>query len=219
MVGGQPGTEKIVSEEPVSQALEWERRGAKRLHVVDLNAAMGTGDNRSLLESILAAVKIPVQAGGGFRDRDNLDHIISKGASRVIVGTRAVLDPEWLRSMTLLFPKRLILALDQNESGLLVQGWKEAAPIRPEEMINIANRLPLDSVLFTNVAVEGRLGGIGEVRQSLLHQCLHEKIAAGGVSTVEDLVALRRAGFDHAIVGKALSENRMDFNMAEKAMT
>ncbi len=218
MVGGQPGTENTASEKPVSLALEWERRGAKRLHVVDLDAAMGRGENRSLLESILARVKIPVQAGGGFRDRASLEYIISKGVSRVVVGTRAVLDPEWLRSMTLLFPRRLILALDQNESGLLVQGWKEAAQVTPEKMINLANELPLDSVLFTNVAVEGRLGGIGDVRQGLLRQCLHEKIAAGGVSTVEDIVALRGMGFDHVIVGKALSENRMDFNMAEKAM-
>ncbi len=218
MVGGKPGTEQIVSEQPVSLALEWERRGAKRLHVVDLDAAMGIGDNRDLLQSILMAVKVSVQVGGGLRDQESLEYILSHGASWAIIGTRAILDPEWLRSITLLFPGKLILALDQDGSGLLVKGWREAASVEPTRMIELANMLPLGGVLFTNVAAEGRLGGVGEIHQEILCQCVHERIAAGGVSTVEDLRTLRRAGFAHVIVGKAFNAGGLDFHQAEEAM-
>jgi phosphoribosylformimino-5-aminoimidazole carboxamide ribotide isomerase len=217
MVGGKLGTERIVSDDPVKLAVEWEQRGAKRLHLVDLDAVMGTGSNRDLLGSILASVKIPIQVGGGLRTRESLENLFSRGASRVVVGTRAIKDPDWLRSMALLFPEKIVLALDYKSSELLVEGWREKSNVKPETMIALANKLPLGSVLFTDVEVEGRLGGIGNIPQVLLRLCRHEKIASGGVSGLEDLQALRRAGFDHAIVGKALYAG-LDFDEAEGAM-
>lgn len=161
LVGGRRETAEVVSGDPVALALEWQRRGAKRLHVVDLDAALGSGENRDVVKAILRAVTIPVQVGGGLRSEDDLRDVLSSGASKAIVGTRAIRDPDWLRSMAVGFPSRLILALDRDARGLLLNGWQRSTATDIRQLIDFANALPLDGVLFTNVAVEGRLNGVG----------------------------------------------------------
>jgi len=218
LVGGRRETEDVVSDRPVDLALSWQRRGAKRLHVVDLNAAWGMGDNREVIRSILRAVAIPVQTGGGLRDEDALRAVFAWGASRALVGTRAVQEPDWLRAMTVRFPGRLILALDRDERGVVIDGWRRVAAVDPRKLIDLANRLPLTGVLFTDVGSEGRLRGMKDIPRDLVQRCLRERIAAGGATTVEDLRNLRDAGFDHAVVGKALYSGALDFAQAQEVM-
>ena len=218
LVGGRRGTEEVVSDDPVSLAREWQRRGAKRLHLVDLDAAMGSGDNGGVVREILRSVTIPVQVGGGLHDEDAIRDALRSGAAWAIVGTRAVKDPAWLRTVSVRFPSRLILALDRDERGVLVDGWQRAADADPGALVDLANRLPLDGVLFTDVAVEGRLAGVGSAADDLVRRCARVRIAAGGATRPEDLRALRLAGFDHAVVGKALYRGRLDLARAEEAM-
>jgi len=218
LVRGRRGTEEVVSDRPVDLALSWQRRGARRLHVVDLEAAWGEGDNREVVRSILRAVAIPVQTGGGLRDEDALREAFAWGASRVLVGTRAVQEPDWLRAMAVRFPGRLILAVDRDERGVVIDGWRRVAAVDPRRLIDVANRLPLAGVLFTDVASEGRLRGMRDIPRGLVRRCLHERIAAGGAAAVRDLRKLRDAGFDHAIVGKALYTGALDFAQAQEVM-
>lgn len=216
--GGKRDTAQVVSDDPVTLAREWQRRGAKRLHVVDLDAAMGSGDNRDLVRDILRAVAIPVQVGGGLRDEASVRQILAAGAAKAIVGTRAVLDPGWLRSVAVRFPSRVILAVDREARGVLVEGWRRAAARNPAVLLQTANGLPLDGVLFTNVAVEGRMRGLGTVRDPLVDRCRRTKIAAGGATTVEDLRRLKEVGFDHVVVGRALHAGLLDLAEAAEVM-
>ncbi|MFA5896783.1 MAG: 1-(5-phosphoribosyl)-5-[(5-phosphoribosylamino)methylideneamino] imidazole-4-carboxamide isomerase [Thermoplasmata archaeon] len=218
LVGGRRETAEVVSGDPVALALEWQRRGAKRLHVVDLDAALGSGENRDVVKAILRAVTIPVQVGGGLRDEDGLRDVLSSGASKAIVGTRAIRDPDWLRSMAVRFPSRLILALDRDARGLLLEGWQRSAAADPLQLIDLANALPLDGVLFTNVAVEGRLQGVGPATDDLVLRCSRPRIAAGGVTDRRDVEALRRAGYDHVVVGKALYAGTLDLEETQEAI-
>lgn len=218
LTAGRPETMEIVSEDPVGLAKSWQARGAKRLHLVDLDAALGLGENRDLVRAVLRGVTIPVQVGGGLRDEDRLREILSSGAARAVVGTRAVESPEWLREMAARFPSRLILAVDRDPRGVLVEGWTKTASKDAGAIVRLANRLPLDGVLFTNVGIEGRLEGVGDPTDHVVARCTKPRIAAGGVTSVEDLRRLRRAGYDHAVVGKALYSGTLDLRAAEEAM-
>ncbi|MGQ0796430.1 MAG: HisA/HisF-related TIM barrel protein [Methanobacteriota archaeon] len=218
LVGGRPATAQVVSDDPVALARDWQRRGAKRLHLVDLDAALSSGENRELVRDVLRALAIPVQIGGGLRDEAALRDLLSHGATKAIVGTRAIRDPAWLRDMAVRFPSRLVLALDRDERGVLVEGWRHASNADPADLIERANRLPLDGVLFTNVAREGRLQGVGDANEPIVRRCAKPRIASGGVASLEDVRALRRAGFDHVVVGRALYTGHVDFDRAEEAM-
>ena len=218
LVGGRPETAEPVSDDPVALARSWQRRGARRLHLVDLDAALGSGENRDLVRQVLRGVTVPVQVGGGLRDEDALREALATGAANAIVGTRAVRDPSWLEAMAVRFPSRLILALDRDERGVLVEGWKHGTSADPAGLVELANRVPLAGVLFTNVAVEGRLGGVGDVRDNLVERCSRTRIAAGGATTLADLQSLRAAGFDHVVVGKALLAGSIPFERAQEAM-
>ncbi len=216
--GGKRETAEVVSADPIALAGEWQRRGAKRLHVIDLDAAFGSGENRDLVRVILRSVAIPVQVGGGLRDEDTVRDVLASGAAKAIVGTRAIQDPEWLRVTAVRFPSRIILAVDRDARGILVEGWQRPVARDPSLLLDLANGLPLDGVLFTNVATEGRLRGIGDARDPLVGRCRHPRIAAGGATTIEDLRALRRAGYDHVVVGKALHAGTLDLARAEEVM-
>jgi len=218
LVGGRPETAEVVSDDPAGVARLWQRRGATRLHVVDLDAALGTGENTDAVRTILREVAIPIQVGGGLRDEAALREVLSRGATRAVVGTRAVRDEDWLRDMAVRFPCRLILALDRDARGVLVEGWRRAATADPRRLIEAANRIPLDGVLFTNVAREGRLQGVGDPEEPLVRRCARDRIASGGVTTLDDVRALRRVGFDHVVIGKALYTGHVAFERAEEAM-
>jgi len=214
LVGGRPETAEPVSDDPVALARSWQRRGARRLHLVDLDAALGSGENRDLVRQVLRGVTVPVQVGGGLRDEDALREALATGAANAIVGTRAVRDPSWLEAMAVRFPSRLILALDRDSRGVLVDGWQRAAAADPARILEDANRLPLGGVLFTDVSVEGRLQGVQKTRDALVRRCARPRIAAGGGRGLDDLAALRRAGYDHVVVGRALYAGSLDLREA-----
>lgn len=217
LVGGRPETAETVSDDPVALARSWQRQGARRLHLVDLDAALGSGENRDLVREVLRGVTVPVQVGGGLRDEDALREALAAGAANAIVGTRAVRDPSWLGAMAVRFPSRLILALDRDPRGVLVDGWQRAATADPARILGEANRLPLGGVLFTDVSVEGRLRGVRRTPDDLVRRCARPRIAAGGVTGLEDLATLRRAGYDHVVVGKALYSGGLDLRGAMEA--
>ncbi|MCE9581737.1 MAG: 1-(5-phosphoribosyl)-5-((5-phosphoribosylamino)methylideneamino)imidazole-4-carboxamide isomerase, partial [Planctomycetes bacterium] len=135
MVGGEASTEKIVGEDPVALAKEWEKRGAKMIHVVDLDAAFGTGTNREVVKKIAKAVTVPVQVGGGIRTDEAIWEAIRLGAARVVCGTRAVSDPEWLAAAAMRRPGRLVLAADARGLDLVVKGWTAPAGIGVIEIL------------------------------------------------------------------------------------
>ena len=127
LVGGVPGTEKIKLPDPVSAAQSWVDKGAKYLHVVDLDAAFGEDDNLETIKEIARSVNVPIEVGGGIRKESRIRALIDAGVDRVIVGTRAVTDREWFAEMSQVFPDKLVMALDTKGGKVTVKGWQEAA--------------------------------------------------------------------------------------------
>jgi len=203
LVGGVPGTERVVLPDPVAVAEGWEAEGARRLHVVDLDSALGKGHNAQAIRRIVQGAGIPVQVGGGIRC----------GADRVIAGTKGLKDPAWLREMSLKYPERMVLALDMKGGRIQTHGWKEDSPLELRNVFDSIAELPLAGVLFTNVDVEGQARGIDEgAVRSFVTECPHLTIVSGGVTDERDVQALERMGVREAVVGLSLYTGKLNHN-------
>jgi phosphoribosylformimino-5-aminoimidazole carboxamide ribotide isomerase len=204
LVGGVEGTEQVVLPEPLSVALRWKADGAKFLHLIDLDAAFGREPNAAV-EKVVRGCGMDVQVGGGVRSEEFADRLLRMGAKRVIVGTKAVKDPEWLRHIASERPQKVVLALDTKDGRIQVKGWQESAQMTLEQMFKIIADIPLAGVLHTDVGVEGRGEGIdAKVAEDFITRCPHDVIASGGITTMSDLDALKEMGAAGAVVGLAL---------------
>src|SRR5690606_18504495 len=159
LVGGDYGAERVRLDDPVAVAAGWEAAGFAALHVVDLDAAVGAGDNRAVIERVIAAVGVPVQVGGGVRDAGAIDQLLSIGAERVVVGTRALAEPASLHGEAHRVPGRVVVAVDVRGRDVLPHGWKRVLPDPFERVLQRLALLLLSGVLVTAVHQEGRLTG------------------------------------------------------------
>jgi phosphoribosylformimino-5-aminoimidazole carboxamide ribotide isomerase len=205
LVGGKPGTEKVSLPNPREVALSWVAKGAPALHLVDLNAALGRGDNFEAITSIMAKVKVPIQVGGGIRTTEAAETLLNLGAARVVVGTRAITDPEWFADLVRSNHRKIVLALDTRDGKIQMKGWKESSERNLKDILKRTEGLPLAGVLHTNVNVEGKAMGVDlEDTKHFMEMCPHPVIASGGVTTMDDLDALEKIGVSSVIVGLAL---------------
>lgn len=205
LVGGRYDDERVRLPRPLDAARDWVAAGFRFLHVVDLDAATGRGDNRATLAELVAHAGVPVQVGGGIRTTADVDHWLAAGAARVVVGTRAVEDPAWLGEMAARHPDRIVVALDVRDGTVASRGWTARTALDPATTAATLDGLPLAGVLVTAVDREGRLAGpdlalVARVRERLRVPL----IASGGIASLDDLRALAAAGADAAVLGMAL---------------
>lgn len=205
LVGGRPASKQLVLPSPVQVAIEWQRRGARCIHIIDLDAAMDRGDNGDLVKAILSKVKTPLQVGGGLRDEKDIGRVLQMGAERAIVGTRWVEDFPWLRAISQKFPGKVVPALDVRNGKVLTHGWTREVDVDPVEMAKRLDQLRLAAILYTSVDREGQMAGIDhlEVRK-ILRAIRTPLLVAGGVSTIYDVKKLRNLGAYGSVVGIAL---------------
>jgi phosphoribosylformimino-5-aminoimidazole carboxamide ribotide isomerase len=217
LVGGLYTTERIRIADPIAVAERWTRLGFSRIHVVDLDAATGRGSNRAIVREILNATDAKVQCGGGVRDLDTIDELLSAGASEVVLGTRAVEDRAWLEEAVARYPDRIIVAADTSSGRVVTQGWSKTdsrdviAFIEGLCESGNAKRLPLAAVLVTAVDREGRMQGpdLALIREITARVSIPIQ-ASGGVRDVDDIRALADAGASAAIIGMALYTGGLD---------
>jgi phosphoribosylformimino-5-aminoimidazole carboxamide ribotide isomerase len=205
LVGGRPEEERVSLPDPVAQARSWWERGFGTLHVIDLDAALGLGDNRSIIKAVVQNTQATVQVGGGIRDEVAVRDVLGLGVQRVIVGTRAIDDPDWLKTLAEEHPRQVMVAADIRDGVVVRKGWTESSGIPVLELVAQLASLPLAGVLCTDVSREGRLEGIdlaGAI--SVVEECIHPVWISGGITTLEELRALDRAGAAGAVLGMAL---------------
>jgi phosphoribosylformimino-5-aminoimidazole carboxamide ribotide isomerase len=211
LVGGVRGTEQLVMPNPADVARDWVAKGAPMLHVVDLDGAFGKGNNIPAIRRIIAESDVPVEVGGGIRSIEVAEYLLDAGAKQVVVGTKAIKEPEWLRHLAERNPKRIVLALDVKGGMITVKGWQESAGISHQDMFRRIEDIPLAAVLHTDVDVEGKVSGINvDEVESFVSGCPHEVIASGGITGPKDLAELERIGIRSAVVGLALYTGKLN---------
>lgn len=227
LIQGDPARETGYSHDPAAVAQEWERRGARRLHLVDLDGAFAgspasrlssTQANLTALRQIFRAITVPAQLGGGLRSLDSVRAALDLGAAVAIVGTAAIRDPAFLEAACATFPGRVALGLDARGGMLVTSGWTEATAARATEFARRASDLPLAAIIYTEVQRDGMLEGPDLDGLSAVASATRVPvIASGGVSSVQDIQALRSLvpqGVVGAIIGKALYDGRLTLEAA-----
>jgi phosphoribosylformimino-5-aminoimidazole carboxamide ribotide isomerase len=211
LVGGRVEDERISLADPVAVAERWWEVGFGTLHVVDLDAALGTGSNARLVAEIVRATRALVQVGGGLRDEADVDAVLTQGAERVVVGTRAVDDPRWLERLALARPGRVIVAADVRGGRVLRKGWTEPSALSIEDLLARTDGLPLAGVLCTDVAREGRMEGIDAATVSrAVAASPHPTWISGGITSLIELEVLDAVGAAGAVLGMSLYTGRLD---------
>lgn len=215
--GGDPKSARF-HQDPLEAARRWIRDGADGIHLIDLNAALGSGDNRNLLETIVLALDAPVQVGGGVRDSTAVEFWLEAGAQRIIVGTRAVRDPAWLREIATRFPGRVLLALDARQGEVTVEGWTRGAGVSILDLARASDSFGLAAFLFTNVDVEGAATGFQQ--KPVRELCAAVKtpvLVSGGLRSLEDVHSAYRLGAAGVVLGTALYEGTIQLSNLKSA--
>jgi len=205
LVGGRPEEERVSLPDPLAVARQWHAMGFSMLHLVDLDAALATGDNLSMLRTLVAATPARTQVGGGIRDDARADALLEAGANHVVVGTRALEDPNWLFALVRRLPGRVMVAADTRDGFVLTKGWTERSQLTISDFMDRLHGLPLGGILTTDVAQEGRLHGMNrEAVARTLRWSTHPVWISGGVTTEDDLAWLEDQGAEGAVLGMAL---------------
>jgi phosphoribosylformimino-5-aminoimidazole carboxamide ribotide isomerase len=212
LVGGRPDAERVSLPDPAGVARRWVECGFAALHVVDLDAALGSGDNSAAIEAVLAAAgNVPVQVGGGVRTTARAESLLAAGAARVVVGTRAVQDRAWLERLADRWPGRIVVAADIRGDDVVISGWTAGAGVSADAFLAGLAELPLAANLVTDVSREGSMAGVDTDRfRQLVRQSTQPLLASGGVANAADLAALRSAGAAGAVLGMALYTGALD---------
>jgi phosphoribosylformimino-5-aminoimidazole carboxamide ribotide isomerase len=205
----------VYSDDPAEVAEEFATAGAEHLHVVDLDAARGSGDNRGVIHSILRRQDLKVQVAGGVRTAEIVNALLTAGAHAVVMGTAAVRDPRLLERCAQRHPARILAALDVRNDQAAVSGWTETEPVMIGSLLGRWDRLPLAGVVLTSVDKDGMLGGpdLKTLAKARAMTGLTLQYS-GGVTSLEDIGHVAAAGAQAVIVGKALYEGRFTLEQA-----
>jgi phosphoribosylformimino-5-aminoimidazole carboxamide ribotide isomerase len=222
---GDMNTATVFSDDPVAMARHWAAKGAKRLHIVDLNGAIaGRPKNERVIREMIAAVgeQTAIQLGGGIRDLDAIESYLDAGVTYVIIGTAAVKNPGFLSDACYAFPGHVIAGLDAKEGKVAVEGWSK---LTGHDVIDLAKKYEdygIEALIYTDIGRDGMMGGINiEATLKLAQQLKTPIIASGGLNSLKDVQAvceqLAPEGVIGAIAGRALYEGKIDLQQAQAA--
>ena len=219
LLQGDYERETVFSLDPPDMALHWESLGASRLHVVDLDGAReGEPKNLPVVAEICASVKIPVQLGGGIRDVSIARQALDAGVDRVILGT-AALDPQAATAFVSELGDKVVAGIDARDGLVAVRGWLDTTEIRAIDLAQKLVELGMRWLVFTDIATDGMLSGpnVPALRE-MVAAVDASVIASGGITTVDDLLAARKAGAAGAIIGTALYTGKLNLREALRAI-
>ena len=216
----------VFSNDPVSVAGVWAAKGARRLHIVDLNGAFaGTPVNAEIVTAIAEKYPdLPIQIGGGIRTLENIRFYIDAGVSYVIIGTQAVKDPDFVRQACEAFPGKIIVGIDAMDGLVATEGWAQISEISATDLAAKFADFGVHAIVYTDIARDGMMKGVNiEATKELAEDSPIPIIASGGISKLADIAALREAseseygaGIMGVITGRAIYEGMLDLELAQR---
>jgi phosphoribosylformimino-5-aminoimidazole carboxamide ribotide isomerase len=211
------------SADPVAQALDWQRQGAERLHLVDLDGARsGEPLNDAVVRAITAALAIPVQLGGGVRTAERAEELLACGLDRVILGTVAIEQPELVRNLAGRFPGRILVGIDARNGKVATRGWRTESTVEATALAASFEASGVAAIISTDISTDGTLAGPNlEALRQMAAASTIPLIASGGVGSLTDLLALlalEPLGVEAVIVGRALYDGSVDLGEALQAI-
>lgn len=213
---GDYDRETIFSDDPVAMAQSFAEQGAKHLHLVDLDGARdGKPTNHDVVREIVAAVDMECELGGGVRDQPTIEALLDTGLSRVVLGTAALKNANWFRTMCEQFPGKLVLGIDARDGMVATDGWLETSNTPATELADQFRNVPLAAIVYTDIATDGMLKGPNVPEMAAMQRHVEVPVvASGGVTTIEDVQRLEEAGLAAAIIGRAIYEGTLELAAA-----
>lgn len=196
----------IYAENPVEVALGFEQQGAEFVHVVDLDGAkLGSSQNIALVSSMVSQLAIPLQLGGGIRSIAQIEAVISKGIKRVILGTAAVKDPDFVKEALKSYPEHVVIGIDARDGWVAIEGWFEITNLKASEFAKKMEHMGAKRIIFTDIAQDGMLQGPNlKSVEAMVKAVGIEIVVAGGISGIQDVKNCKGVGAAGVVIGKAL---------------
>lgn len=208
---------RVYSNAPQNVAKQWEADGASFIHIVDLDGALvGHSVNDEVIKTIVSEVKIPIQVGGGIRTIKDIDNKLSLGIDRVIIGTKAVKDPVFVKEAVSIFgADRIVIGIDAKDGQVAIEGWETVSNYHAVALALEMKKYGIRTIVYTDISKDGMLLGPNiEHTKEMVDLTGLQIIASGGVSALKDLEMVQEIGVHGAIIGKALYENRIELKQA-----
>ena len=213
---GDYNQETVFGDNPGAMARQWCDQGAECMHLVDLDGARdGVWINQDAVRSIIESIDVPCQLGGGVREESTIELLLELGVSRLIVGTKALKEPEWFSSMVEKYPHKLALGIDARNGMVATDGWLETSETTAISLAQQFDNQPVAAIIYTDISRDGMMQGANIAGMSEMKQATNiPVIASGGVTTLDDVKQLREAGLDGAIIGRSLYDGVIDLKEA-----
>jgi len=222
LLQGRMEDSTVFSDDPVAMAADWVNAGARRLHLVDLNGAFaGEPVNGGIVTAIAKAFPdLPIQIGGGIRSLETIQAYLDAGVQYVIIGTKAVKEPEFVFEACKRFPGHIIVGLDAKDGKVAIDGWAEVTDVDVVDLAKQFKEAGVSAIVYTDISRDGMMQGVNvEATARLAEACGIEVIASGGVTDIEDVRALAKVastGICGAITGRAIYEGTLDLKEAQQ---
>ena len=216
---GRFDAETVFADDPVEMALKWAGMGAEFLHLVDLDGALaGEGKNVPVIERILQSVNIPVQLGGGIRNLETIEKLLSLGVNRLILGSAAVKNPQLVEEACKKYPGHIAVGIDAKNGDVAIEGWGKGSGVAATELAKKMAAYGVETIIYTDISRDGMLSGVNvEATAALARACGVPIIASGGVASLEDIrrvKAVESDGVQGCIIGKAIYTGAVDLKAA-----
>ncbi|MDD2480945.1 MAG: 1-(5-phosphoribosyl)-5-[(5-phosphoribosylamino)methylideneamino]imidazole-4-carboxamide isomerase [Lutispora sp.] len=211
---------KVYSDKPVEMALEWERKGAEFLHLVDLDGAKSEGFvNKESIEDIVKNLSIPVQVGGGIRSEAKVEELLNLGVNRVIVGTMAIENRELLEKLVSKYKEKIVVSIDAKDGKVATRGWKVVSSVDSLDLCKELEEIGVETIVYTDISKDGMLKGPNlDIYETLSKKTSLNIIASGGISFMGDIKKLKSMNIYGGIIGKAFYDNLLDFEEVIKCL-
>ena len=216
---GRFDAETVFADDPAEMALKWAGLGAEFLHLVDLDGALaGEGKNVPVIERILQSVSIPVQLGGGIRNLETIEKLLSLGVTRLILGSAAVKNPVLVEEACKKYPGHIAVGIDAKNGEVAIEGWGKGSGVAATELAKKMAAYGVETIIYTDISRDGMLSGVNvEATAALARACGVPIIASGGVASIEDIrrvKAVEADGVQGCIIGKAIYTGAVDLQEA-----
>lgn len=216
---GRFDAETVFADDPAEMALKWAGLGAEFLHLVDLDGALaGEGRNVPVIERILQSVSIPVQLGGGIRNLETIEKLLSLGVNRLILGSAAVKNPQLVEEACKKYPGHIAVGIDAKNGDVAIEGWGQGSGVAATELAKKMAAYGVETIIYTDISRDGMLSGVNvEATAALARSCGVPIIASGGVASLEDIrrvKAVESEGVQGCIIGKAIYTGAVDLKAA-----
>jgi phosphoribosylformimino-5-aminoimidazole carboxamide ribotide isomerase len=216
LIQGDYSKVTIYENDPLKVANKWQSKGSEFLHIVDLDgAAEGERINKDIIGKIIKNSKVPIQIGGGIRTTEAVSELLDLGAKRIIVGTKAIKDFEWLSDLVKIYGDKICVSIDAKNGYIATNGWKEISKIKVVKFVKKLESINVKTIVYTDIEKDGMLNGPNfSMYEELIEKSNIDIIASGGVSSMDDIIKLKQLKLYGAIVGKALYSGEMSLEEA-----